>query len=145
MAYNWFRPKGGRFGVAPVVLEATIAPGTNSLTANSTTTYYIPTPYRRLRFARAASQCTTVPVDSDGTATAIVYKVVGTDTTALTAALSLEALTANVAAVFTSTATEPSRAIAPGNTLKVVVTNSSAAVDTHPVDLKFVVECEVIN
>lgn len=148
MAQNNFLSKPGRFGVQPAMLHATIAAGTNSLTANSDTTYYVPTPYRKVRFSRATSSATTVPVDSDGTVTAIVYKVSsGTTSTALTAALDLEALTALIGSKFTaaSTLTEAQRRLAEGDVLKVVVSNNSASIDTQPVDLKFVIETEVLE
>ena len=62
--YNHFRPKPGRYGTHPQFL--TVQP-TPTLTANNTTIFKIPSPYRRCVFVRGAVSVTQVPVDGDGT------------------------------------------------------------------------------
>lgn len=69
--YNHFRPKPGRYGTMPVFL--TVQP-TPTLTANNTTIFKVPSPYRRCYFVRGSVSCTTVPADADGTILATFKK-----------------------------------------------------------------------
>jgi hypothetical protein len=148
---NFFRPKPGRFGVAPVLLNSGQIGGTNylggasPLTANASTTFRLGgTAGRRVQFSRFGASVVTVPADADGTLTAIVqkYNAVTNAAVTLTAPIDLIALvTREQASVGWLTALTAAQAtLTPNDTLEVVVSSDSAAIDTQPAGLVFTVE-----
>lgn len=146
MAYNHRRTPPGRFGTHPIVVRS--APAT--LTANTTTTIALGAmPAYRYRIAKACVSCTTVPADADGAITAVLKKYDASADAAVTlcSAVNLETLTADEAAQITLTATltEAQRTLDVGDTLKVEVTNDSAAINTQPAGLVFAVDLELLD
>lgn len=151
MAYNFFRPKGGRFGTATLALMSGQIGGTNyaggasPLTVNTTTTFRLGCPPVKCRFKSISTQVVTVPVDADGTILAVAHKYNGSSQVAQTGNIDLEALTTRVGLVTAGTATEPNR-LFNGTTdvLEIVVTNNSAAIDTQPAGLVWVAVFEIL-
>lgn len=148
---NFFKPKPGRFGIQPVLLQSGPIGGTNflggatPLTANASTTFRLGgTAGRRMQFSRFGASVVTVPVDADGTITAILQKYnAATDATVtLTPTIDLEALvTREQASVgWLASLTEAGATLTPDDTLEVVVSSDSAAIDTQPAGLVFTVE-----
>lgn len=151
MAYNFFRPKGGRFGVATVMISSGQIGGTNyeggasPLTANTTTTFRLSTPPVKCRFVKIGVSVVTVPVDADGTILAVANKYNGTSAVAQTGNIDLEALTTRQQTVTVGTATEANRVFnGTSDVLEVVVTSNSAAIDTQPAGLLFSVMFELL-
>ena len=146
--YSHRQDKPGRLGQHPVYAQTSNV-GTTTLTANTTTDFYITAvPNRAAWIERISFGCSTVAVDSDGTTTAIVSKLRnGTDATALCSAFSVEGLTALVQsnATLVSTLTPAQRRHKAGDVYRVRVTNSSAAIDTQPIDLNCTVELALID
>jgi len=148
---NFFKPKPGRFGVAPVLLNsgqiggANYLGGASPLTANASTIFRLGgTAGRRVQFSRFGASVVTVPVDADGTITAILqkYNAVTNATVTLTPTINLEALvTREQASVgWLTSLTQVAATLTPDDTLEVVVSNDSAAIDTQPAGLVFTVE-----
>jgi len=148
---NFFKPKPGRFGVAPVLLSTGQIGGTNflggasPLTANASTTFRLGgTAGRRVQFSRFGASVVTVPADADGAITAILqkYNAVTDATVTLTAPIDLIALvTREQASVgWLTSLTEAQATLTPDDTLEVVVSSDSAAIDTQPAGLVFTVE-----
>jgi hypothetical protein len=148
---NFFKPKPGRFGVAPVLLSTGQIGGTNflggasPLTANASVTFCLGgTAGRRVQFSRFGASVVTVPVDADGTITAILqkYNALTDATVTLTPAIDLIALaTREQASVgWLSSLTQAAATLTPSDTLEVVVSSDSAAIDTQPAGLVFTVE-----
>jgi hypothetical protein len=148
---NFFKPKPGRFGVAPVLLSTGQIGGTNflggasPLTANASTVFRLGgTAGRRVQFSRFGASVVTVPADADGTITAILqkYNAVTDATVTLTPTIDLIALvTREQASVgWLSSLTQAAATLTPDDTLEVVVSNDSAAIDTQPAGLVFTVE-----
>jgi len=145
MPTNYFKPKPGRYGVQPVVLE--FQAGVDPLTANATVNFILPLP-GRCRFARATCLQRTLAADADGTVLAYVKKMVGGSTsTTLTDALDLEAASASYTAPFVPVAglTEAQRTFAAVDNVYFSVVNNSAAINTQPVGLVFLVELELVE
>lgn len=141
-----FSPKlGHRFGSHPAFVSA--AAGT--VTANTTTTHFLPPIHRKAYLFRASAVCQTVPADADGTLLATLKKWDASADAAVTlsSALDLEALTAKESSAFTlsTSLTEAQRRIDEGDSLYVEVVSNSAAIDTAAVNLKFTVEVGVIE
>lgn len=145
MPINHFMPKPGRFGVAPVVTQGGDR-GTSTLTATNTTAFYVPLAYRKGRISKISAVCSTLPAatTSGQTIVANAYKVVSgtTDVQLHSSSLDLEAMTAKIASPMVLTGTESSRKYNAGDCVRVDVV-ASAAVDTNPIDLYFVVESEL--
>ncbi len=153
---NFFRAKPGRFGVAPAFLMvgplggADMIGGATLLTVNDTTTFKIPSPYRKCRFVRASTVAGTIAIDNDGTVLATVKKLTAPSTkVSLTDALSWEAagLTADTVAVYAnvSTLTETQRTLGAGQSFIVDVVSNSATIDTQPAKVFIVIEVEVLE
>jgi hypothetical protein len=151
MVYNFFRPKPGRFGVAPVLLNSGQIGGTNflggasPLTANQSTVFRLGgTAGRRCRISRFGATVVTVPVDADGAITAILqkYDASADATVTLTPTIDLEALvTREETSVGLLSSLTPAQATFDvGDALEVVVSNDSAAINTQPAGLVFTVE-----
>lgn len=150
MATNFRRPKPGQFGTAYIILSsgqiggANYAGGATPITANTTTTFRLPSPPVRSRFKSIAVSTVTVPADADGTMLAVAQKYNG-GAVALTGNIDLEALTTRQLLVTANTASDANR-IFNGTTdvLEVVVTNNSAAIDTQPAGLVFTAIFDVL-
>lgn len=151
MVYNFFRPKPGRFGVMPVLLNSGQIGGTNflggasPLTANTTTVFRLGgTAGRVCRISRFGATTVTVPVDTDGAITAVLqkYDASADATVALTPAIDLEALVTReeTSVGILSSLTVAQATFDVGDALEVVVTNDSAAINTQPAGLVFTVE-----
>ena len=156
MPLNFFKPRPGRFGTQIAFLSlssiggADYIGGAAPLTVNDTTTFKIPSPYRKCRFVRASVVMKTIAVDADGTVLATVKKLTAPSTKAsLTDALSWEAagVTADTVAQFVtlSTATEAQRTLNAGESFIVDVVNDSAAIDTQPAGINITIEVEVLE
>jgi hypothetical protein len=148
---NFFKPKPGRFGVQPVLLNtgqiggANFLGGATPLTANASTIFRLGgTAGRRVQVSRFGASVVTVPVDNDGTITAILqkYNALTDATVTLTPTLDLEALiTREQASIgLLSALTQAQATLTPNDTLEVVVSNDSAGIDTQPAGLVFTVE-----
>lgn len=136
-----FAPRPGRFGVE-LNWEASTPIGTGglALTANTTTTYRVPTPIRRCWIESISILCGTVGLDSDGTILGTVFRRDNANAAniALTAATSFEVdfLTANTKVfpvALLSTLTDTQRICQAGDIVYVDIVNNSAAIDTQPV------------
>lgn len=149
-----FRPRPGRYGV---MVDAKASPqvgtGALTLTANVTTRIAIPTPIVRCAIFQLSLQSGAVTaVDSDGTVLATYNKrdnVAGADVP-LSAATSLEsdfvtAINKNYPVPLLTTLTDAQRVCQPGDILFVNVVNNSAAIDTQPTGLFFVVEFAILQ
>jgi len=127
-------------GIHPVVTSRVAG----TLTANTTTTFYIPTPGRSCVLSRVWVHTAVVPVDADGTILARFRKWDVSDNAAvtLTSDLDLEALVAKKATGFTisPSVTEFQLWFDSTDVAFIEVTNNSAAIDTQPSDMHFVVE-----
>lgn len=149
--YNFFKPKPGRFGVAPVLVNtgqiggANYLGGATPLTANASTTFRLGgTAGRRVLVSRFGASVVTVPADADGTITAILqkYNAVTDGTVTLTGTIDLIALvTREQTSIPLLASVTPAQAtLGPNDTLEIVVSNDSAAIDTQPAGLVFTVE-----
>lgn len=153
---NYFKPRPGRFGTQIAFLTLSSLGGSDYvggatlLTANDTTTFKVPSPYRKCRFVRASVVMKTIGIDADGTILATVKKLTAPSTKAsLTDALSWEAagVTADTVAQFVtlSTATDAQRTLNAGESFIVDVVSDSAAIDTQPANVNIVIEVEVLE
>lgn len=149
--YNFFKPKPGRFGVAPVLVNtgqiggANYLGGATPLTANASTTFRLGgTAGRRVLVSRFGASVVTVPADADGTITAILqkYNAVTDGTVTLTGTIDLIALvTREQTSIPLLASVTPAQAtLGPNDTLEIVVSSDSAAIDTQPAGLVFTVE-----
>ena len=149
--YNFFKPKPGRFGVAPVLVNtgqiggADYLGGATPLTANASTTFPLGgTAGRRVLVSRFGASVVTVPADADGTITAILqkYNAVTDGTVTLTGTIDLIALvTREQTSIPLLASVTPAQAtLGPNDTLEIVVSSDSAAIDTQPAGLVFTVE-----
>lgn len=142
-----FRPKKtSRSGMQLVTTCAALG----TLTANATTTFYIPTPRRRCVPVRVSYQCSTVAADADGTILGTLSKrdvSAGANVTLSPGTFSLEGVTAETATEvpLTSTLTDAQRTFAEGDTLKLAVVNNSAAIDTQHANASVTVEWAVLE
>lgn len=135
-----FKPKPGRFGVVPAFVHAALG----TLTANTTTTFYVGTPKRKCFIERITYHASTIAADSDGTILATVKKWDDSAQAAvsLTAATSLEGLTAKKATeiALLSSLTPAQLTIDEGDTIYIDIVNNSAAIDTQHANAQLVVE-----
>jgi hypothetical protein len=151
MIYNFFKPKPGRFGVAPVLLNSGQIGGTNflggasPLTANGTTTFRLGgTAGRKCMVSRFGATVVTVPVDADGAITAVLqkYDASADAVVVLTGPINLETLVTReeTSVPFLASLTAAQATFDVGDALEVAVVNDSAAIDTQPAGLVFTVE-----
>ena len=144
--YNHFRPKPGRYGTHPQFL--TVQP-TPTLTANNTTIFKIPSPYRRCVFVRGAVSVTQVPVDGDGTilGTFRKYDASADAAVTLTGNIDLETLVTREVSYAdpSSSATQAQLTLDNGDVMEFHVVNNSAAINTQPTDLSLCVELLVLE
>lgn len=148
MPERHFRPGPGRFGV-----QAALIQGFNiaNLTANTTTRVDIGPAPRKSFLDRVMVSQSTLVADADGTVLATVkkYDASADASVTLSSALSLEAdaQVASEGKLFTllSTLTDAQRTLDEGDVLYVDIVNNSAAIDTQPVNLRFVASVEVLN
>jgi hypothetical protein len=135
-----FKPKPGRFGIIPTFVSAALP----SITANSTTTTYIPTPRRKCFIERITYHASTIAADADGTVLATVKKWDDSAQAAvsLTAATSLEGLTAKKATeiALLSTLTPAQLTLDEGDALYIEIVHNAAAIDTNHANACIVVE-----
>jgi hypothetical protein len=147
---NFFQPRPGRFGVAPVYLKTAQIGGTNfeggatPVTASGTTIFRLGGfAGRRVELSRIGATTVTVPVSASGTILATLRKYRAADDTVvtLTGTLDLEALVTREEG-FTNvlaTLSDADRTLAAGDALEVHVV-STAAIGTQPAGLVFTVE-----
>ena len=146
MPMNWYRPKPGRFGTAPLQTEWHPGDGAQSITASSTTSYYLATPYRKAYVDTAAYQASAVVTPASGSVTAILKKVcaTGSTVTAVSSAINIGSATALVNYPFTfGTISAADRTLALGDVLKVDIIASSTITTPHS-DPKVTVCLDVI-
>jgi hypothetical protein len=129
-----------------------IGTGGLNLTANTTTSFKIPTPHRRCWLERIGLSAGGIAADADGTILATVNKRdnVAAANVALTAATSLEVdfvLTANKTynVPILGTLEDSQRIFQEGDQLYVDIVNNSAAIDTQPTHTAFVAEWCVLE
>lgn len=146
MAYVHARKKPGRYGTDIAFL--TVQP-TPTLTANNTTIFKVPSPFRKCRFLRGSVSVTQVPADSDGTIVATFKKYDASADAAVTLSqeLNLETLvTREVKKVDSAAAaTEAQLLLDDGDQFEFHVVNDSAAINTQPTDLSICVEVAVLE
>lgn len=145
-----YAPKAPRFGT---MLQVAAAANVGSLTANTTTTFYLAVPPGKFYISRFLFSSNVVASDADGTILATLKRwdaVNAADVVLNTAAAGspttgdLESAVAkNTHQIpLIATLTDAQRTIKnlSGDTLRVDVVNNSAAIDTQPTNLCFVVE-----
>lgn len=141
-----FAPKGPRFGVHPVYVSSGVVA---SPTANTTTTYMIPVPYRKCVVERLFFGQNVVLVDADGTALATFKKYdAATDAdVSLNTAVNIESgVTKETTSVTVdATLTEKQRILFEGDSIRVEVVSNSAAIDTAATGLYFGAELLVLE
>lgn len=144
MPYNWFRPKPGAFGAQIFHLELDpVGRSGRTLTTAGSTTFIIPTPYRKFYVRQGSAVCISL-AGTSGTTTVKLQKVVGGTGTpvALTNATTLETMTAKVVSKIgmSSSATDAQRQVNEGDILQAQFINVTG-IDAQPVDLYVLAEC----
>lgn len=156
MAFNFFAPKPGRFGVQSTLVQsgqiggANFLGGASPLTANTTTIFRLGgTAGRKCMVSRFGATTVTVPADADGTIVATLrkYDASADATVTLTANLDLEALITREesSTIALGTLTDAQLTMDVGDALEVHVVNNSAVIDTQPAGLVFVAELLVLE
>lgn len=146
MDYRFKPKKTSRSGMQIALTSAPLG----TITANTTTTFAVPTPRRRCVPLRITYHCGTVAADADGAITGVLHKrdvSAGANVT-LTSALNLEGVTAETAtdvALLNTTLTDAQRTFAEGDTAKFIVTNDSAAINTQHANAFLVVEWAILE
>lgn len=150
MPLSFFKPRPGRFGVAPAYASSAPIGGTNfiggtaPITASGTTIFRLGGfAGRRVELSRLGATTVTVPVSASGTILATLRKYRAADHTVvtLTGDLNLETLVTREEG-FTAvlgTLSAADRTLAPGDALEVHIV-SDAAIGTQPAGLVFTVE-----
>jgi hypothetical protein len=140
--YNFFRPKPGRFGVAPVVL--TVKPEFGTLAAG-TVVHNLGSIPSRAFISKISISAGTFPAAATSIEATFRKKPSGT-AVALTSAIDIDDATAGtaVAGSFLASLTEAQRTLNPGETLELSVV-TTGAVGTQPVDLVVSVELLVLE
>ena len=137
MPKNYFSPKSGRFGVMPVVVS--LHAGSNPLTANTTTSSHLDTPYGKFVLLGGTIYVSTLAADSDGTILAQITRrvAVGNGDKVLTAQIDMETMTLleRSAFVLTDPPGASDNIFLPGDTIKLEVVNDSASINTQPANL----------
>lgn len=149
---KYFAPKPGRFGKHPIFLvgPAGVSPIT-TFTASDTTTFNIPTPYRKLRYEKGSISNRGLPgfgaAGASGAGVATIFRVRSGTATAITASLTLDALTSLGVDAFTllSTYTEDDLFINEGDNFQVQVSLGTTDVTTAATNLTFIVEAGVLE
>lgn len=145
-ASPYFKPKSGRFGKHIVHLAAAQYPGLTTLTASSTVYFDVATPYRKLHFEKASVQARTNPGFSAGTVPATVFRVRAGTSTAITASLTLDAMSSGVNAfTLLSTASANDFYINEGDHFEVQVSLGTQSCTTVAVGLTFVIEAGLLE
>jgi hypothetical protein len=139
--YNFFRPKPGRFGVAPVVLA--VKPSFGTLAAG-TVVHNLGSIPSRAYISKISISAGTFP-NADSVAATLRKKPSGT-AVALTSAIDIDNKTAStaVAGSFLAAATEAQRTLNPGETLELSVV-TVGSVTAQPADLVVSVELLVLE
>jgi hypothetical protein len=142
MAFNFFSPKPGRFGVASTLLVGRC----NATMANGVIYNFGSHPAKCV-ISRAVVSAGTVPVSNAGTITGVLQKYDASANAAvpLTASVNLETLVAHegTAVALLTTLTDAQKTLDTGDTLRFVIT--SGTVDTQPVDLMVNTELLVLE
>lgn len=135
-----FRPRAGRTGIMPAFLRGVFG----AIAPNTTTTLGLGGLHSRVEVDQLSVSARVVPVDADGALTMVISKYRAADDTVvpLTAAFDLEGLLASESTrIPMLIALSPGdRHLEAGDTLRAVVTSTSAAIDTAPADLIVVAE-----
>lgn len=139
-----FKPKAGRFGVAPVFLVGKQLDA--GITASATTFIPIASPYRKLYIVRFTVHCETRPAGGAAITATLLHRP---GAVALTAAQDITAaFITNVNNSFNIpllvAATDTQRILVEGDTLAASVI-AAGTVTTQPVGLSFVVEALVLE
>lgn len=139
--YNFFRPKPGRFGVAPVVL--TVKPAFGTLAAGTVVHNLGSIPSRAFISKISISAGTFPNADS---VEATLRKKPASTAVALTSAIDIDNKTAGtaVAGSFLPAATDAQRTLNPGETLELSVV-TAGTVTAQPADLVVSVELLVLE
>lgn len=142
-----FKPKAGRFGVAPVFLVGKQLDA--GITASNTVQIPVATPFRKLYVARLTVHCATVAIGGSTITATLQKKPVGVAAVALNTANDIKA--AFITSTNTSfnipllaTLTDAQKILNEGDFLYVDVT-AAGTVTTQPVGLIFTVECLVLE
>lgn len=151
----YFRPEGSRYGTEIIAVGSGPIGGTNliggasPLTANTTTKFHIPAPYRRCAFLRLSAFAVTVPADADGTLLArlVKYDNATNAEIILSGDINLEGLVTRETAFADTIAglADVDRVLKDGDSLCINVVSNSAAIDTQPANLLFAVELAVLR
>jgi hypothetical protein len=140
--YNFFKPKPGRFGVAPSNL--TVRPVLGTLAAG-TVVHNLGTIPARAYINRITISAGTFP-NADSVEATLRKKPVGATAVALTGAIDIDNKTAGtgVAGAFLTAATEAQRTLNPGETLELSVV-TVGTVTAQAADLLVTVELLVLE
>lgn len=142
MAFNFFGPKPGRFGVASTLLV-----GRCQTTMANGVTYQFGSHPAKCLISRAVVSALTAPVSNAGAVTGVLQKYDASANAAvtLTASVNLETLTAKegTAVSLLTTLTDAQKTLDTGDTLQFVIT--SGTIDTQPVDLMVNTELLVLE
>lgn len=139
-----FRPTVTGRGGAQIV-HVPVALGT--ITANTTTTFALPKFAGKVYVLGASYQTTTVAADADGAITGVLqkYRAASDDAVAISATFNLEGATASEAAALTVNGGDVNRTCQPADTLRFVVTNDSAAINTQHAGAFLVLELALLK
>lgn len=148
MAYVHARKKPGRYGT-DIAFVTSMVSGTATCTANDTTVFRIPSPFRKCRFLRGNVSVTVVPADSDGTLVGTFKKYDASADAAVTLSgtVDLEALVTREVSKADSAAaaTDAQLTLDDGDCLEFHVVSDSAAINTQPTNLALCVELAVLE
>jgi hypothetical protein len=141
--YNFFAPKPGRFGIAPVAL--TVRPTFGTLAAG-TVPHNIGAYPRRARITGITISSRTFPTAATSVVATLQKKPVGSAAINLTSGINISAQAAEtaVAATLLSTLTAAQLTLNPSETLILSVV-TTGAVSVQPVDLIVTVELAVLE
>ena len=144
---KYFAPKPGRFGKQLITLVTPCGLDTaTSFTSSSTTTFDVPTPYRKLKYEKGSVHCRTLPgfsAAAGGVAT--IFRVRSGTGTAITASLTLDALTSGAASAFTVICSDPVMYINESDVFQVQVSLGTTSITTAAADLTFVIEAGILE
>lgn len=142
MAFNFFRPLPGRFGVASTLLV-----GRCDTTMANGVTYQLGSHPAKCLVARAVVSALTVPESTGGTIEGVLQKYDASADAAvtLTGSIDLEALVSSegTALPLLTTLTDAQKTLDAGDTLQFVIT--SGTINTQPVDLMVNTELLVLG
>lgn len=145
MALTDFRPKPGRIGVLPQLVQGQCLAAIGN---NTTTTYNLGAIPFKAYANRAIVSAGTVPASTSGTILGVVqkYDAINNTAVALSGNVDLEVLTAHegTAIPFLAALTDAQRTVLPGDTIRFVVTTNNT-VTTAAVDLVCNVELLVLE